>query len=158
MRRRTSLTLLTLVCTSFSLVTTAHAQSTYTVGKQLSTEQIKTLGTLPTVDINGQKYQVLQTGQNTSGIAFTMLLNNQRTVGQTFHEVIIPEQPTEQVRQQLAAVTSQAQAVKYYDQTQITLMRFATLDQAIKALAKARTAMPAAEIGIPITFSLPSTQ
>lgn len=156
MRSHTHPFYLALACASLFLLSPAHAQSTYTVGQALSSEQIHALGKLQSISIGRAQYQVLQTSQNADGVAYTMLLDGNRRVGQTNHELLIVEQDTAQVRQQLAAVANQAQSVKYYDQTQITLMRFATLDQAIKALAQARNAMPAAEIGLPISFSRPS--
>lgn len=156
MRRSTRPLFLALACASLLCLSSAQAQSSYAVGQRLSAEQIQTLGNLQAIDIGAKQYQVLQTGQNAQGVAYTMLLDKSRRVGQTYHELIIAERPTEKVRQQLGTIASQAQLVNYYDQTQITLMRFATLDQAIKALAQARAAMPDAEIGLPISFSRPS--
>lgn len=156
MRRKNRPIFLALVCAGLLYLSPAQAQTTYTLGQSLSAEQVQTLGKLPTVTIGTSQYQVLQTSQNAQGVAYTMVLDSNRRVGQTYHELLIPEQPTAQVRQQLGAVASQAKTVNYYDQTQITLMRFATLDQAIKALAQARAAMPDAEIGLPISFSRPS--
>lgn len=153
MRRSTRPIFLALACAGLLCLSSAQAQGTYTIGQRLSPEQIQTLGSLPAVNIGATQYQVLQTGQNVQGVAYTMLLDKSRRVGQTYHELLISEQPTEKVRQQLGTISSQAQLVNYYDQTQITLMRFATLEQAIKALAQARAAMPDAEIGLPISFS-----
>lgn len=156
MSRKNRPIFLALVCAGLLYLSPAQAQTTYTVGQSLSAEQVQALGKLPTVTIGTSQYQVLQTSQNAQGVAYTMVLDSDRRVGQTYHELLIPEQPTARVRQQLGAVASQAQLVNYYDQTQITLIRFATLDQAIKALAQARAAMPGAEIGLPISFSRPS--
>ena len=156
MRRKNHPIFLALVCAGLLYLSPAQAQSSYTVGQRLSAEQIQTLGKLSAATIGSAQYQVLQTGQNAQGVAYTMLLDTNRRIGQTYHELLIAEQPTAQVRQLLGAVASQAQTVNYYDQTQITLMRFATLEQSIKALAQARAAMPDAEIGLPISFSRPS--
>lgn len=139
-----------------SMVSSVHAQSHYSVGQRLSAEQSKALGALKVVEINHRKYQVLDTGKNAASLPFTMLLDANGTVGQTYHEIQVVEQPTEQVRQKLASVLSQAQDVKSYDHMQLTLLRFGTLDEAIQALAAIHTAMPQAEVALPITVSHPS--
>ena len=156
MPRSTHLTALAFISASVFLLSTAYAANSYSVGQRLNAEQTKDLGSLQSVEVNGRKYQVLQMSQSAAGLPFTMLLDANGMVGKTYHELQIVEQPTAQVRQQLTSVLSQAQEVKYYDQAHITLLRFATLEQAVKALAQIHSAMPDAEIGIPITFSRPS--
>jgi len=101
---------------------------------------------------------VLSTRVAANGTPMTMLLDANGVVGQTHHEVLIAEQPTEQVRQQLAALTAQAAAVRYYEHMNTTLLRYASLEQAIAALAPIRAALPGAEVALPVRFSTPRPQ
>lgn len=148
--------LLVLASAGFALMSAAHAAGPYTVGQRLSQTQVQALGTLDSVTLDGRTYQVLQTGRSSLGQDFTLLLSPQRAVGQTHHELLIANQPTDQVRQQLGAALAPAASVKYYDHTGITVARFATLTQAVDALARVRTLLPGVEAGVPVRFSTPT--
>ncbi len=139
-------------------ITNVHAQSEFPVGKKLSREQARSLGALQRVQIDGREYRVLATRTAAGGTPVTTLLDAEGVVGQTHHEVLIVEQPTERMRQQLAALTAQAATVRYYDHMDTTLLRYASLEQAIGALAQIRAALPGAEVALPVRFSVPRAQ
>lgn len=158
MRHRLSWAALLLALAPTLPIMSAHAQSDFPLGKKLGREQARSLGTLKQVQIDGRDYRVLSTRVAANGTPVTMLLDANGVVGQTHHEVLIAEQPTEQVRQQLAALTAQAAAVRYYEHMNTTLLRYASLEQAIAALAPIRAALPGAEVVLPVRFSAPRPQ
>ncbi len=139
-------------------ISTACAQTEFPLGKKLDREQARSLGTLQQVQIDGREYRVLATRTAANGTPVTMLLNADGVVGQTHHEVLIAGQPTEQVRQQLGALTAQAATARYYEHMDTTLLRYASLEQAISALAQIRAALPGAEVALPLRFSAPRPQ
>jgi hypothetical protein len=145
-----------LAAASFVLAPPAAAQAGggFSVGQRLSKEQARTLGALPRVEINGQAYRVLHTGVGANGLPLTTLLDRRGMVGQTYHELVIADQPTGTVRQQAGAALAAAQ-VQYYDSIGMTVARFPTLEHAIAALAQVRAALPGAEVGLPIAFDRP---
>ena len=53
---------------------------------------------------------------------------------------------------------AQAAAVRYYEHMNTTLLRYASLEQAIAALAPIRAALPGAEVALPVRFSTPRPQ
>lgn len=158
MSRSARIALLALASAGFAFVSSAQAQVSYAVGQQLSQAQLQALNTLKTIDVGGSTYRVLQTGQSSAGLPFTMLLDTNGAVGQTYHELLIAEQPTDKVRAQLGSLASQAAAVNFHEQAQLTVLRFETLDKAVAALAQAKAALPDAEIGIPIAFTRPASR
>jgi hypothetical protein len=154
-----SIAVLTLGSTSLAYTPQALAQTMqagYTAGQRLSKEQVQALGALQNVEIDARAYRVLQTRTGANGQPVTALLNQDGVVGLTHHEVLISNQPTAQVRQQADATLATAVEVTYYDHTHITVARYASLEQAITALAKIRTAVPEAMVGLPITFAKPT--
>jgi len=154
-----SVAALTLAAASLAFSPQACAQtgqSSYTVGQRLNKEQIRSLGALQSVVIDTRSYQVLQTGTSANGQPVTTLLNQNGVVGQTHHELLISSEPTAQVRRQAGAALATAAEVTYYDHTNITVARYASLDQAIAALAQVRAALPEAKVGLPITFAKPT--
>ncbi len=158
MRHRLSWAALLLACAAMLPISNTHAQSEFPIGKKLSREQARSLGALQRVQIDGREYRVLATRTAANGTPVTTLLDAEGVVGQTQHEVLIAEQPTERVRQQLAALTAQAATVRYYDHMDTTLLRYASLEQAISALAQIRAALPGAEVVLPVRFSTPRLQ
>lgn len=130
------------------------ASGSFSVGQRLSREQVQALGKLQQVEIDGRPFQVLSTGTAANGLPLTTLINRSGVIGQTYHELVIANQPTANVRQRAAAALTGAQ-VKYYDQTDITIARFPALAQAITALTRTRAALPEAKVGLPITFEKP---
>lgn len=134
-------------------LSSAHAQSEFQIGQKLSRAQARSLGALKSIRIDGLDYRVLATRTAADGLPVTKLLDADGVVGQTHHELLIIGQPTEQVRQQLGALVAQAARVRYYEHMGLTLLRFASLDQAVAALAQIRAALPDAELALPISFS-----
>jgi hypothetical protein len=132
----------------------AQAGSGWRAGQHLNAQQQQALGELRRIDIDGRVYRVLRTGAAANGLPITTVINRSGMVGQTYHEVVIAEQPTATVRQQAGALLAGAE-VTHYDQTNITLARFASLAQAAAALPQLRAALPGAEVGLPITFERP---
>lgn len=124
-------------------------------GQVLSQEQFKALGTLPSVELDGRSYWVLPLQAGGEG---SVVIDGNLRLGRTGNQVSIVEQPTDKVRSQLSAVLSKAKSVKYYDHMSITLVRYATLQQAIQGLVDIRAAMPGAAVGLPISFSQPRSQ
>lgn len=124
-------------------------------GQQLNAQQLQAMGPLQSVDIGGQKYRVLPAQKAGGDGRASYLVDASGKVGRTFHEVLIVGLPTAQVRQQLGASLSQAQAVKYYEHTQTTLLRYATLEQAAAAQAQISAALPGATVHLPVRFSQP---
>ena len=104
---------------------------------------------------NGETTLTDYTNDQLLAVIPTDLVDASGKVGRTFHEVLIVGLPTAQVRQQLGASLSQAQAVKYYEHTQTTLLRYATLEQAAAAQAQISAALPAATVHLPVRFSQP---
>ena len=154
-----SIATLTLAAASLAYspqVSAQTAQGSYTVGQRLSKDQIQSLGALQSVTIDDRSYQVLQSSAGANGQPLTTLLNANGVVGQTHHELLISSEPTAQVRQQASAALATAAEVTYYDHTNITVVRYASLEQAIAALAQVRAALPDAKVGLPITFAKPA--
>lgn len=56
------------------------------------------------VEINGRTLQILATATSAQGQPYTTVLGPNGVVGQTSHEVVIAETPTQTVRSRLAAV------------------------------------------------------
>ena len=131
------------------------AQPPYGLGQRLTQEQLAAVDTRKAVDINGRSYRLLSTTISSQGLPLSMVVGRDGVVGQTFHEVLIAELPPEKVRQQFASVIAQATAVQFQDHANLSVLRFATLEQAVVALQKIRAAQPGVEAGLPITFSLP---
>lgn len=119
-------------------------------GQVLSQEQFQALGSLPRVELDGRSYSVLPAQAGTEG---SVVIDGNRRLGRTGNQVSIVEQSTDKVRSQLSAVLGKALSVKYYDHMNITLVRYATLQQAVQGLADIRAAMPDAAVGLPISFS-----
>jgi hypothetical protein len=143
-----------LAAAGFALTLPAAAQSDpggFSIGQQLSAQQVSALGALERVQINDRPYQVLSTSVSANGLPLTTVIDRRGRVGQTYHELVIAEQPTATVRQQAGALLTAAQ-VKYYDATDITVARFPSLVQAAAALVQVRAALPEAKVGLPITF------
>lgn len=133
----------------------AMAQSGVVLGQRMSPQQVKSLGNLPTVQINGKSYQVAQTRTGSEGQPVSLLIDPHGRVGRSFHEVVIAEQPTAGVQQRAGAVLAQAVAVTAYEHLNVTVARFATLAQAAAALEPLRTVLPGAQVGLPIRTSEP---
>jgi hypothetical protein len=129
----------------------------FSIGQRLSKEQVQALGPLQRVEIDGRALQVLGAGVSANGLPVTTVIDRRGMVGQTYHELMIAEQPTAAVRQQAGALLAAAQ-VKYYDHTDITVARFPSLEQAAAALPRVRAALPDAKVGLPITFDRPRLQ
>ena len=152
-RTRHLMSLTSLACLFALPLTPTQAQENYAVGQHLNAAQIQALGARPTVRIDGRTYQILRT--RTVEQPSTVVLDPQGVVGLSYHEVLIAELPSSQLRQQLAPIIAQATEIKTYDNSEITLLRFATLEQAATALATIRQKLPQAEVGLPITTSQP---
>lgn len=142
---------LALVSAFIMPVSATPSQSSFQIGQRLSAEQIKQLGALKSVEVNGRSYQVVATLGTTPPA--TLLVGRNGVVGQSFHELLITGQPTDAVRQQLAAVLSNADAVKYYDEINTAVVRYSDIDKAVTALTQIRAAMPEAKVALPIVFS-----
>ena len=128
-------------------------QSPYSLGQRLTEAQISGLGTLPSVQISGRSYRVLSTSTSSQGLPLSHVLGPDGVVGQTFHEVLIAEMAPHTARQQFANVIAQAAAVQYQEHAELTILRFATLEQAAAALLQIRATQPGVEAGLPISFS-----
>lgn len=133
----------------------AHAQPAYALGQKLTSEQVQSLGQLPTMQIQQSTYRVLGTSVTSRGLPLSTVLASDNRVGQTFHELLIVEMPTQEVRQQFAAVLASAASVQYQDHADLTVVRFASLQQAATALQQIEKAKPGVEVGLPISFSRP---
>ena len=142
---------------AFLLAPAALAQP-YTLGQRLSAAQVQALGSLPSVDLDGRAHRVLATAVSAQGLPYTTVLAPNGVVGQTFHEVLIAEMPTQTARARFADLIVQAASVQYQDHADFTVLRFATLAQAAAALQKIRTAQPDVQAGLPLTFSLARPQ
>lgn len=128
------------------------------VGQKPSAAQIEQLGSLRRVEINGRSYQLLASIKGADQRPATRLLGPDGVVGQSFHEVVISDQPTADVRARLAMLISKALAVRYYDAGDISILRFSDIHQAAAALAPIRAALPAATVGLPIIVNVDKPQ
>lgn len=124
------------------------------VGEKPSAAQLEHLGPLRRVDIDGRSYQVVASVTGADQRPATRLLGPDGVVGQSFHEVVIGGQPTADVRHRLASLISRAMAARYYDAGDVSILRFTDIYQAAAALAPIRAALPAATVGLPISFNV----
>lgn len=133
------------------------ASTTLKIGQILSDTETQALGPLKAVTVNGRSLKVVATGKGGSaGLPMTTVLNSQGAVGTTFHEVSVVDQPTDKLRG-LSGVIGSADAVKYYDAMGVTLLRFATLEQAIQAVERIQAEIPAVKASVVVKFSLPQS-
>lgn len=128
------------------------------VGKKLSQAQIEQLAPLGKVDIDGRSYQIIGTVKSEDGRNASQLLGPDGVVAQSFNEILISEQPTAEVRQHLAAIIGKAQSVRYYDDGNVSILRFADIQQAAAALPQIRAALPKAAVGLPIIVNIKRAQ
>lgn len=105
----------------------------------------------------GKTIWVLSTGGSTTD-PYTMVVNEQRAVGKSSNEVLITDSPTAQTKVKIAAYLPKAISVNYFDNMNATVLRFATLEEAAKACAALKTAMPEAQVSLPVTYSLLRTK
>lgn len=131
----------------------ASALPPYSLGQRLSAAQLSTLDTLKSVEIEGRSYRVLSTTLSSQGWPLSLVVGSNGVVGQTFHEVLIAELPPQTARQRFASVIAQAASVQYQDHAELSILRFATLEQAVAALAQIRATQPQVQAGLPINFS-----
>jgi len=144
-----------LACTLMVASIPARASaSPQPVGKKLSQAQIEQLAPLGKVDIDGRSYQIIGTVKSADGRSASQLLGPDGVVAQSFNEILISEQPTAEVRQQLAAIIGKAQSVRYYDDGNVSILRFADIQQAAAALPQIRAALPKAAVGLPIIVNI----
>lgn len=138
-----------------------------TVGQRLATHKSqkspkspKSLQTqtLPQLQIDGKTYLVAEHRRTPDGLPLTLVISPDGVVGQSFHEVVISGQPADTLQQKAAAALAQAEAVKTYEHMNMTVARYATLAQAAAALQEIRTALPGADVGLPISFGLARPQ
>ncbi len=135
----------------------AQAQSSQPplrVGHKPSAAQLEQLGSLRHVEIDGRRYQVVASVKAPGQRSATQLLDPGGVVGQSFHEVVIGNQPTADVRHRLALLPSQPLAVRYYDEGGVSILRFADIYQAAAALGPLRAALPQATVGLPISTNV----
>lgn len=135
-----------------------HAQTQLSVGQRLTPEQVQSQRALSTVQIDDKTYQVVEQRQTPTGLPLTLVIGPEGVVGQSLHEVVIDGVAPETVRQKAAYAMATASAVKTYDRLNMTIARYPTLAQAAQATMQIRKALPAAAVGLPITFELPRTQ
>lgn len=129
------------------------------VAPQKSHKSTKSLTqTLPQLQIDGKTYQVAEHRRTPDGIPLTLVIGPDGVVGQSFHEVVISGQSADTLHQKAAAALAQANAVKTYEHMNMTVARYATLAQAVAALQEIRTALPGADVGLPISFGLARPQ
>lgn len=148
-----------LACTLMVASIPAHAStSPQPVGKKLSQAQIEQLAPLGKVDIDGRSYQIIGTVKSADGRSASQLLGPDGVIAQSFNEIMISEQPTAEVRQQLAAIIGKAQSVRYYDDGNVSILRFADIQQAAAALPQIRAALPKAAVGLPIIVNIKRVQ
>lgn len=124
------------------------------LAKSQNQNQTQGLSTLPELQIDGKTYLVADHRSTLDGIPLTLVIDPDGVVGQSFHEVVISGLPAATLQQKAAAVLAQAEAVKTYENMNMTVARYATLAQAAAALQHLRTALPGAEVGLPISFGL----
>lgn len=135
-----------------------------TVGQRVATHKSqkspKSLQTqtLPQLQIDGKTYLVAEHRRTPDGLPLTLVIGPDGVVGQSFHEVVISGQPADTLQQKAAAALAQAEAVKTYENMNMTVARYATLAQAAAALQEIRTALPGADVGLPISFGLARPQ
>ena len=126
--------------------------------KSQTQTQTQAFNTLPQLQIDGKTYLVAEHRRTPDGIPLTLVIGPDGVVGQSFHEVVISGQSADTLQQKAAAALAQAEAVKTYEHMNMTVARYATLAQAAAALQEIRTALPGADVGLPISFALPRPQ
>lgn len=136
-----------------ALLPAALAQVQVVIGQRLDAARIQKLGPLESVDIDGQKYLLLETHDVKPGFAMTLLVNPEGVVGETTHQLVITQQPAAAVRQYLDAQAGVVTEATYYDHMEITLLGFATLQQAVEGMARIRKTFPQAKVQFPIRYA-----
>lgn len=138
------------------------------VGKQLTPAEISALGgkathklgertlvELPASASPAQTTTTQTTQASAAKLSTTMVVNESGVVGLSRNEVLIARMPTREVRSKLGALAGSAVSVQYFDHTDITSLRFATLAQAVAAREKLLALLPEAQIILPVEFSKP---
>lgn len=132
-----------------SLAMAAPSAWAWTPGQQLTDAQITELGKLPEYKLDGKRLRVIP--QSLSGDQTTLVLNSRGVVGSSRNEVVVAG-----VKADARNVIQQSQprpiSVEYYEATGLTVARYADFGQAVAALPVLKTALPGAQIGLPIRF------
>jgi hypothetical protein len=116
---------------------------------------------LPLTQVKSLTQQVLTVGKSTLRIVGvsadgTMVANELGAVGLSRNEVLISQVPTAQVRKSIDSIAGSASSVTYYEPTQITVLRFATLAQAVQARSQILALLPKAGVSVPVDFAQPT--
>jgi ABC-type antimicrobial peptide transport system permease subunit len=139
---------------SFMAITSSFAQTTPAIGSSLTATEMEIAKTKTKVEDGKKSIWVLSTG-GTASNPFTMVVNEQGTVGRSANEVVIANHSTELTKPKLAPYLNKTISVNYFEHLSTTVLRFASITEAARAVAELRTAMPDARITLPVVYSIP---
>lgn len=131
----------------------SFAQATPPIGSLLTATEMTTIKTKAGVQDGKKTIWVLSAGGSASD-PFTMVVNEQGIVGKSSNELLITNSPTTQTKLKIATYLSKTISVQYFDNMNTTVLRFPTLGDAAKASAELSTAMPDAQVSLPVTYSI----
>lgn len=134
-----------------SLALSSHAApGNPTVGQKLTPEQIAQWGNLPVYQIGKSEFRVIPPGSSERGV--TLVINAQGIVGVSRNEVAISNVPAQTAEAQLRRADPQPASVEHFDTAGVTIARYANFGQAVQALGMLQTALPQAQVRLPIQF------
>lgn len=131
----------------------SFAQAIPPIGSLLSAPEMETAKTKTKVQDGKKTIWVLSAGGSASD-PFTMVVNEQSIVGKSSNEVLITNSPTAQTKVKVAPYLSKTISANYFENMNTTVLRFATIADAAKASAELSTAMPDAQVSLPVVYSL----
>lgn len=136
---------------SASLAIISHAAAgNPTVGQKLTPEQIAQWGNLPVYQVGKSEFRVIPSGSTERGV--TLVVNAQGIVGVSRNEVAISNVPAKTAEAQLRQAVPQPSSVQHFDTAGVTVARYADFGQAVQALGTLQSALPQAQVRLPIQF------
>jgi hypothetical protein len=142
---------------SFMAITSSFAQTTPAIGSSLTATEMEIAKTKTKVEDGKKSIWVLSTG-GTASNPFTMVVNEQGTVGRSANEVVIANHSTELTKPKLAPYMNRTISVNFFEHLSTTVLRFASITEAARAVAELRVAMPDARVSLPITYTVPRSR
>lgn len=128
------------------------------VGTRLSPAEVSAMGATTRYSIGSALVTVLPatsgglTTKSTDGSPTTAVVNASGVVGVSRNEVLIAQVPPATVRSQAAALLALAKTVTYYDQMQITSVRYGSFGEAVAGREKLQAVLPKAKVTLPIEY------
>jgi|LakMenE01Jun11ns_1017448.scaffolds.fasta_scaffold9847980_2 ABC-type antimicrobial peptide transport system permease subunit len=154
--KRSCLKILGLIM-SLMAITSSFAQTTPAIGSSLTATEMEIAKTKTKVEDGKKSIWVLSTG-GTASNPFTMVVNEQSTVGRSANEVVITNHSTELTKLKLTPYLNKTISVNYFEHLSTTVLRFASITDAARAVTELRVAMPDARVSLPITYTVPRSR